>query len=85
MARKRSKKIQKKKIQVLPNPELVRFPIVDECKGCEKIYTDLDVCMVYEDPAKVQRRGCAFNYVMTAEEIKKMNPLKASKKKHRRR
>jgi len=67
----------------LPNPDVVRSEIVEKCEGCEKVFEN--VCIAYANPALIQRQGCALqsNKVLTAEEIKKINPLKASKRKKR--
>jgi len=43
----------------LPNPEMERFPIVEKCDGCNKIFEGhaiptsmilVDVCICYRDP-----------------------------------
>lgn len=71
--------------QVLPNPDAHREPIVEFCEGCSKVYEEKGVCMVYENPAVATRAGgCFFNMTEEAEAAKKVNPLKASKKKSRR-
>ena len=71
---------------VLPNPDAPRAPIVEKCAGCNKIYDDgtlpIQFCISYAVPASRQRLGCPLqsNREMTKEEIKKVNPLKASKR-----
>lgn len=80
--------------QVLPNPHIEREHCTAECIGCNKIYSDLPlgqcvledhVCIAYISPKALHRRGCPLksNRELTVEEKKKMNPLKASKKKYR--
>lgn len=81
MAKNKSEQAKKTEIQILPNPEAPRLPVVDACEGCSKVYLETNVCMIYADPSAIQRLGCAFNYKATEEEVKKVNPLKASKKK----
>ena len=60
------------------------FPIVEKCKDCKKIETfgENNFCNAYMKPEIVWRTGCALTTtrVLTKDEIKKINPLKASKK-----
>lgn len=84
------------KITVLPNPHILRKPIVDKCVGCNKIFENyaapeamqvVDVCAAYADPEAIQRRGCALQSNKETEatgEKKKVNPLKWSKRRNRR-
>ena len=61
--------------QILPNSELIREPIADNCDGCEKIFENhalaggmvlVDVCICYEKPDTKWR-----NYKAVSETIKK--------------
>lgn len=84
------------KVTVLPNPHLLRKPIVDACAGCNKIFegyaalesmTVVDVCIAYGNPEAIQRRGCALQSNRQTEstgEKKKINPIKWSKRRNRR-
>ena len=89
--------ITQEKATFLPNPDAIREPIVPACKGCNKIYdttqgltgnfiaVDNELCIAYESPAKIQRRGCALqsNREISVKEKKKINPIKWSKRKNR--
>lgn len=79
----------------LPNPDVVREPIIEACEGCNKVYDKMPkgncvihesfiryVCIAYVSPSAMQRNGgCALqsNREMTIEEKKKINPIKWSK------
>lgn len=74
----------------LPNPEIVRENCVKECMGCDKMYTDIHnpvledhVCIAYANPVVLHRRGCVLqsNKVeIEKKKVKKINPIKASKR-----
>lgn len=82
--------------EFLPNPNIKREFCVPECMGCNKMYSNIPfgkcvledhVCIAYASPKEMHRNGgCVLksNRILTAEEIKKMNPLKASKRARRR-
>jgi len=60
-------------------------PIDIKCEGCKniEIYNDITYCISYPYPyAKWNSGGCglATHIVKVKEDIKKLNPLKASKK-----
>lgn len=76
--------------RVLKNPitnqPIQRLQCVEACTGCDKLFEDSnlgDVCVAYYNPSERQRLGCALqsNRELTKEEVKKINPLKASKRK----
>ena len=74
---------------VLPNPSVKREQCVEQCKGCEKMFSDEnigDVCIAYVSPKAVHRIGCALqtNKEVTQEKAQKVNPIKASKRARRR-
>ena len=76
----------------LPNPHMPRKACIPDCRGCNKMYSDLPdgergledfVCISYMDPNILHRLGeCALksNKVHTKDTGKKVNPLKASKR-----
>jgi hypothetical protein len=57
---KKENKMNKKYTDVLPNPDVVRMPIVKEmCDGCMKVFEN--VCKAYIDPSVLAKRGgCAL-------------------------
>jgi hypothetical protein len=66
------------------------YETIEKGKRVTKITEDCDkildgVCISYENPAALQRLGCPLgsNKIRTEEEIKKMNPIKYSKRKNR--
>jgi hypothetical protein len=72
-------------IKELPNPDSIRYAVVEQCEGCFYVFTKDDgesVCVPYYSPAAAWRRGCpmATNQIVEKVVEKKMNPLKASKK-----
>lgn len=73
---------------VLPNPHIERKQCVEECMGCDKMFSNenIGVCIAYADPAIKHLRGCALksNKVSETVETKKINPLKASRRKYKR-
>jgi len=72
---------------ILPNPHIKREQCVEQCKGCIRMFSDEnigDVCVSYVNPKIIHEHyGCALNSnkEITAEETKKTNPLKASRRK----
>lgn len=74
--------------EVLPNDHIHREMIVEECDGCNKVWSNgiESFCKSYTDPAKVHRRGCFLKSNKEIEQTKKkkINPLKASKRARRR-
>ena len=77
-----------KKEQVLPNPDFLREQCVEQCKGCDKMFSDENignVCIAYKSPAIKHKLGCALksNKDVEVEDTKKINPLKASRRKYK--
>jgi hypothetical protein len=73
---------------VLPNPDVKREQCVNECKGCQKMFSDEnigDVCIAYVNPKAIHRIGCSLKTNKELEYIKaqKLNPIKASKRSRR--
>ena len=65
------KKVEEK---ILPNPELPREQCVEECSGCEMMFSDSnigDVCIAYLNPKAIQRLGCAIQTNKITETDKK--------------
>lgn len=62
-------------------------PIVEQCRGCNRITKNAEhreFCTTFWDPAlkwKPGRRCPMFPYQQTPKEEKRVNPLKASKRK----
>lgn len=76
---------ERPRIKELPNPDVPRLPIIDECMGCHYVFTKSDganVCVPYWNPMAKWRLGCPMATNRAVEKIveKKVNPLKASKK-----
>ena len=77
------------KATFLPNPDVAREQCVQECTGCNKMFSDAnigDVCIAYADP-KIWKGVCPLQSNKKFEPVKgkkKMNPLKASKRLRRR-
>ncbi|ADK85478.1 conserved hypothetical protein [Desulfarculus baarsii DSM 2075] len=64
-------------------------PAIEACLGCERLVTagDMQYCSSYPDPAAKWRYGvCNFatHVKGTSKEEAKINPLKASRRAHRR-
>lgn len=66
------------------------YETVEKGKRIKKITEDCDkildgVCIAYQNPAALQRLGCPLgsNKVRTEDEIKKLNPIKHSKRRSR--
>jgi hypothetical protein len=78
--------VVEEKATFLPNPDVKREQCVEECIGCNKMYSDSnigDVCIAYVSPKAVHRMGCALASNKKSEATegkKKINPLKASKR-----
>lgn len=74
----------------LPNPEIKREQCIEQCNGCNKIYSDENignVCIAYVNPNALFRLGeCALksNKVIEKDTKKKINPIKMSKRLRRR-
>ena len=81
--------IENEKAKILPNPDIKREQCVEQCNGCNKMFSasDIgDVCIAYVSPREKHRIGCPLqsNKVSEVVEIKRINPLKASKRSTRR-
>lgn len=87
---KEPKKIMHEPATVLPNPDIPREQCIEQCLGCNKMYSDSvigDVCIAYVNPKISFRLGtCALksNKELVSSGKKKVNPLKASKRARRR-
>ena len=60
------------------------FPIVEEkCTECKNVesFNEKKYCKSYMNPELTWKTGCGLNTarILTKEEVKKINPLKASK------
>lgn len=80
-------------MNILPKPEVNREQCIDglctfEGQVCNKVYSDEkngNVCIAYEKPSR-WIRGCRLSSIvrLTEKQKKKINPLKASRRKNRR-
>lgn len=66
-------------------PDGICNPVVEQCEGCKNIdvYNELTYCKTYMKPEVKWLSGrCPMNTIkiVVAEDTKKLNPLKASKK-----
>ena len=73
-----------KKGEILPNDHIHRVMIVEDCDGCNKVWSNgiESFCKAYANPAIIHRKGCALKSNKEIEQTtkKKINPLKASKR-----
>lgn len=59
-------------------------PIIDKCENCKliEVFEGIKYCSVYQKPSAIWVSGCPrfTERKMKVEEVKLLNPLKASKK-----